>query len=297
MGFLQQLPPPQVWLSSLHVAVKVALAFLGVPLLGIAIWPIRRDKRLDKIPGPKGSLLTGIGLDLLLNALTKFKEWADEYGEVYKIRLGFYTWVVLSSPEAVKEILDKQSLSTSSKLAPPMSELVVGGMRMEILRLCPVPPWSIRHFTDADVTYKDMVIPKGTAIACNTVALHFDLARFPDPLAFRPERYAEYQRSSLDYSASPDPNDMDHFCFGAGRRICPGIKFTENNLSLILASLVWAFDIKPAVVLVDGKEREIPLNLSEEAFDPYPLGAPKPFKVRFIPRSEERAQIIQETGK
>lgn len=74
----------------------------------VLLWVVRRDKRLDKLPGPKGSLLTGIGRDLPPNAIQKFREWAEEYGEVYKIRLGWYTWVVLSSPEAVKEILDKQ---------------------------------------------------------------------------------------------------------------------------------------------------------------------------------------------
>jgi hypothetical protein len=98
----------QLQFSPMHGALKLCLVILGLPTLAIVIWAIRRDKRLDTIPGPKGSLITGIGRDLPPNALQKFREWAEEYGEVYKIRLGFYTWVVLSSPEAVKEILDKQ---------------------------------------------------------------------------------------------------------------------------------------------------------------------------------------------
>ncbi|KAI0390138.1 O-methylsterigmatocystin oxidoreductase [Xylariaceae sp. FL0594] len=523
-------------LPSAPLALKASLAALSLPILGALFWALYRDKRLDRIPGPKGHPITGIGLDLPQNSLQKFKEWADQYGEIYKIRLGYYTWVVLNSPEAVKEILDKQSVSTSSKLSPPIAELVVGGMRMvsmpydakwrkyrtichnlltprmtstmlpiqtqeigqmlydlafrnsedfafrehisrtifsvmmktvygrrirgkddediknmtesskilgrlvragafiedsfpplarlpvwmqpsrkralklaefilwvkmrtwnmlkeqvaagvapdcyaaqmlnanwyqqglgdedlawlagglveagshtsiqtvvnlvfymaatpavqakvaaeieavvgssrrpdmddvpklsyvaacvkEILRLCPVPPWSIRHFTDADVTYKDVVIPKGTAIAVNTLSLHFDEARYPDPFSFRPERYHDANRlkSSLDYAAAPDPNERDHFSFGAGRRICPGIKFTENNMALVLANLVWAFRVVPSVVVVDGVEKEIPLNLSPAAFDPYPLRGPKPFTVRFIPRSPERARLIEET--
>jgi cytochrome P450 len=210
------------------------------------------------------------------------------------VNLVFY---MAATPEVQEKVVAEVESVVGVSRTPNMDDVpklpYVFACVKEILRLCPVPPWSIRHFTDADVTYKDMVIPKGTAIACNTVALHFDQSRYPDPFSFKPERYANHQKSSLDYSAQPDPNERDHFCFGAGRRICPGIRFTENNMCLILASLVWAFNIKPGVSVVNGKEREIPLNLSEDAFDPYPLRAPKPFKVRFIPRSEERARIIE----
>lgn len=212
------------------------------------------------------------------------------------VNLVFY---MAAYPEVQSKVAAEVESAVGGSRLPNMDDVpnlpYVFACIKEILRLCPVPPWSIRHFTDADVTYKDMVIPKGTAIACNTAALHFDPARYPDPFSFKPERYADYQKSSLDYAAQPDPNSRDHFSFGAGRRVCPGIRFTENNLGLILASLVWAFEIRPSVVVVEGKEQEVPLNLSEEAFDPYPLRAPKPFRVRFIPRSDERARLIQST--
>lgn len=31
-----------------------------------------------------------------------------KYGEVFKLRVGWFNWVVINSPEAMKEILDKQ---------------------------------------------------------------------------------------------------------------------------------------------------------------------------------------------
>jgi cytochrome P450 len=210
------------------------------------------------------------------------------------VNLIFY---MAATPEVQAKVAAEVDSRVGDSRTPNMDDVAhlpyVFACVKEILRLCPVPPWSIRHFTDADVTYKDWVIPKGTAVAVNTMALHFDPDRYPDPWAFRPERYADHLRSSLDYSALPDPNTRDHFCFGAGRRICPGIRFTENNMSLILASLIWAFEIRPPAIFAEGKEREVPMNLSEDAFDPYPLRAPKPFKVRFIPRSEARLSIIQ----
>jgi hypothetical protein len=78
-----------------------------LPLLALVFW-IRRDKRLDKIDGPKGRLFVGLGLSLPQPASQRLREWAQQYGDIYKIKIGYYNWVVLSSPEAVKEVLDKQ---------------------------------------------------------------------------------------------------------------------------------------------------------------------------------------------
>lgn len=69
---------------------------------------VRRDKRLDKISGPRGNPFTGIGLKLPPDAPRQFRTWAAEYGEVFKIRVGWWNWVVLNSPEAVKEVMDRQ---------------------------------------------------------------------------------------------------------------------------------------------------------------------------------------------
>lgn len=76
-------------------------------LLGIAAW-IRRDRRLDKMPGPQGWPLIGIGLGLPPRSIFTMHQWALEHGEVFKLRVGWYNWVVLNSPQAVREILDKQ---------------------------------------------------------------------------------------------------------------------------------------------------------------------------------------------
>ena len=93
-----------------------------------------------------------------------------------------------------------------------------------------------------------------------------------------------------------DPYARDHFTFGAGRRICPGSRFAENALTLALANMVWAFEIKPPLVSVGGKEKEVDavMNLSDDAFDEAPVKSAKPFKVVFLPRSEARLQIVKQ---
>ena len=68
----------------------------------------RRDRRLSKIKGPKGNPFVGIGISLPSHATQKLRDWAVQYGEVYKFRIGWYYWVVLNSPDAIKEIFDRQ---------------------------------------------------------------------------------------------------------------------------------------------------------------------------------------------
>ena len=48
----------------------------------------------------------------------------------------------------------------------------------EVLRLHPTPLWGIKHYADADVTYKDCIIPKGTVLLANTSFIHYDPERY-----------------------------------------------------------------------------------------------------------------------
>ncbi|KAF2266558.1 cytochrome P450, partial [Lojkania enalia] len=95
-----------------------------------AMW-LRRDRRLDTIPGPKGYPIIGIGYKLPPKAPAVFRKWAYKYGEIFKLRVGWYNWVIINTPEAVREILEKQAISTSSKAPSPLGhDVVTGGMRM-----------------------------------------------------------------------------------------------------------------------------------------------------------------------
>lgn len=167
----------------------------------------------------------------------------------------------------------------------------------EVLRLRPVPVWGIKHFTDEDIVYKNHVIPKGTVVLANTSFIHYDPSRYQDPFAFQPERYVHHVKYAAEYAAMRDPYERDHFTFGAGRRICPASRLAENTLNLALANMLWAFEIRPSVAIIDGKEKEVPIDVSDEAREETAFQAPKPFKARFIPRGEERLKIVEQNWK
>lgn len=159
----------------------------------------------------------------------------------------------------------------------------------EMLRMNPILAPGIRHFASEDVRYKDYIIPKGTVLIANTAFLHFDPSRFENPHEFMPERYLDHPLYSSEYAAMSDPYKRDHFTFSTGRRVCPGARLAENSLDIALAGILWGFEIRPP--LVNGKEAE--MDVSDNAYPDAGFTLPKPFAVRFVPRSEERRQVIE----
>lgn len=166
----------------------------------------------------------------------------------------------------------------------------IQAMVKEILRIRPVTNMGQPHYTTADVVYGEFFIPKGTVISINQYAIHFDRYRYDDPEAFKPERYLGHPLKAGAYAAAADPYERDHFGFGAGRRICPGMHLAENSLFITLAKILWAFEIKPHIG-EDGKEEAV--DVSDDAYEEGTSTLPKPFQVRFIPRNATRERVIR----
>ncbi|KAL8921016.1 MAG: hypothetical protein Q9208_005907 [Pyrenodesmia sp. 3 TL-2023] len=146
---------------------------LGVAVVVIA-W-LRRDRRLDAIQGPKGYPLIGIGYKLPPKAPTIFRKWALEYGDVFKIRVGWYDWVVINTPEAIREILEKQAVATSSKAPSPLGhDVVTGGKRMPTMPYGPL--WRAQRSIIRQITTVPMTATFVPSQEFETKQLLFDLA-------------------------------------------------------------------------------------------------------------------------
>lgn len=120
--------------------------------------------------------------------------------------------------------------------------------------------------------------------------MHHDPQHFPNPDVFDPDHYAGCTTLAPELATSADYEKRDHYGYGSGRRICPGIHLAERNLFLAIAKLCWGFDIAPGVD-ANGK-------VVEPNFDPstgYSEGflvCAKPFECKITPRSEERRKTI-----
>jgi cytochrome P450 len=93
-------------------------------------------------------------------------------------------------------------------------------------------------------------IPKGTTVFLNVWGLHHEQASSTggaaepiSPLTFNPDRFAGRTATAPSYAASGDYASRDHYGYGAGRRLCPGIHLAERNLFVGMAKLLWAFDL------------------------------------------------------
>lgn len=115
-------------------------------------------------------------------------------------------------------------------------------------------------------------------------------SQYEDADSYNPDRYLKHTGLASEYAASQDYENRDHYSYGAGRRICPGIQLAERTQFRMLSAILWAFRIEHAVDERTGEE--IPIDT--EAFEDKLITGPKPFQVKFTPRSPKHVEIIKQ---
>lgn len=140
-----------------------------------------------------------------------------------------------------------------------------------------------------DDEYNGMLIPKDSTIFIPTWALHHTEENYPDAEQFDPDRYLKHPKLANDYAGSPEWENRDHYNYGAGRRICPGIHLAERNMWRIASKLLWAFEFAEPMDPITGKV--VPLD--PHAYNPGILQAPLEFNVRIAPRSRAHVETIR----
>jgi len=107
----------------------------------------------------------------------------------------------------------------------------------ETLRLKPAGYLTTRTAIE-DVPVGDLILRKGTSMMISPYPLHINARYFPDPHAFRPERFENDYVKTLP--------TMAYFPFGAGPRSCIGNHFAMLEMVLILATIGQKFKVRPA---------------------------------------------------
>ncbi|KAH7068462.1 cytochrome P450 76C3 [Paraphoma chrysanthemicola] len=159
----------------------------------------------------------------------------------------------------------------------------------ETLRMRPVTSIGSPHYTTAPIVYKNMYIPANSVVSLMQYPIHYNADVFPEPERFNPDRFLNYPLGSGHYAAGPAAA-RDHWSFGAGRRICSGVHLAENSMFIVLAKLLWAFDILPPT---DGAGRPLPVSVGDDAFNSEgAMTTPTVYKVRWRVRSEEARQTV-----
>ncbi|KAH9929089.1 cytochrome P450 [Epithele typhae] len=161
------------------------------------------------------------------------------------------------------------------------SLVYVSAIVMEALRWHNVVPLAVPHQTTEDDELHGYFIPAGTIVIPNTWACMHDPEVFPDPEAFRPERFIK--DGKLDVSI----RDPTTFSFGYGRRICPGRHFALAALFINIASVLHVFDLSPAV-----DENGRPIHITPTMSDGF-LSYLEDSRCTIKPRSAEAEALIR----
>lgn len=133
----------------------------------------------------------------------------------------------------VNAVLGERSPSLDDLPNLPYVEQVVN----EALRLYP-PAWGFGREVVEPFERRGISFPKGVQIYMCPWVMHRNADYFPEPLEFRPERWADgFARTLPKYAFLP---------FGGGPRVCIGNAFALTEATLVLAAWARRFRFDPA---------------------------------------------------
>jgi cytochrome P450 len=104
----------------------------------------------------------------------------------------------------------------------------------ESLRLRPVLPQVEPRYLRKPATVGGFDYPSGVALIAAPYMLHHDPEVYPEPFAFKPERFLE-----------TNPGTYTWIPFGGGRRRCLGAAFAIQEMKIVVSEVMRRFELEP----------------------------------------------------
>ncbi|CAD6219020.1 unnamed protein product [Miscanthus lutarioriparius] len=151
---------------------------------------------------------------------------------------------LLRHPAVMSKVRAELRDALGSKPHPDESDIgrlpYLRAVVMESMRLHPPSPMLMPHLAMADgAEVGGFEVPAGTKVIINLWAIMRDPATWAEPEAFSPERFVG--ASDADFRGK---DRLEFMPFGAGRRACPGTPMATRVVTLLLASMLHAFEWK-----------------------------------------------------
>lgn len=121
-----------------RLAVVTVLVSPIVFALAFYLWvtpnTLKDSRRKNLPPGPRGLPFLGNFIPLSNAETFRFQaqKWAKQYGDVFYTKMGGADYIYLSSPTAVKELMDKKSGIYSSRPPAPLASDVASAGRRQL---------------------------------------------------------------------------------------------------------------------------------------------------------------------
>ncbi|KAK0469876.1 cytochrome P450 [Desarmillaria tabescens] len=172
-------------------------------IFALFLWVVLRLKRIgSREPGlppgpPTVPLLGNLHIFPAEYAHYRFTDWARIYGDIYSLKVGPGTVIVITSAAAVKELMDKRSASTADRPPNHMADVVAGGSNMVLSRYSDV--WRVlRKNAHAVLTPKASLehVPIQSAEATQ---LMYDILQTPEAFYTHVRRYSSSTILSITY--------------------------------------------------------------------------------------------------
>jgi cytochrome P450 len=109
----------------------------------------------------------------------------------------------------------------------------------EVMRQRPVLPNAEPRYVEQPVTIGGVHYPRGVTLFANAYLVHHDPTIYPEPYAFRPERFLESEGGS-------QPGTYTWIPFGGGRRRCLGASFAMLEMKIALRAVLSRHELAPA---------------------------------------------------
>lgn len=151
--------------------------------------------------------------------------------------IGFMFYELARHPEVVAALRDEQERHGPADAGLLMSGALeqLEAVQDETLRMYP-PAWIGARRSIRTYEFAGQTVPGNVYVNYSSWVSHHLAEVFPEPDEFRPERFAPAAKASLPKGA--------YVPFGAGSRICIGMRFGQLEVKAIASELVRRFDFE-----------------------------------------------------
>jgi unspecific monooxygenase len=159
--------------------------------------------------------------------------------ETVAATLTWWSWCMAAHPQVQAAARAEVARELQGELPTPgrlPALRYLASTLQETMRLYPAAPLLFTRRGIEPVQLGRWHFPARTMFVVPVQQLHHDARWFPEPHAFRPERFAD---------GAPPPPRGAYLPFGAGPRVCVGQHLATAEMTVVAAMLLQRFELRP----------------------------------------------------